>query len=169
MQPPKSVKSASPVSRDLLAWPGGGEVLVLLADAAVLRSIPSPSLFRSIPPPFNVSQTTFNAKGNEPGEQRSRTIHSLKIYGDFAKRGRVPLAPGTIFRCTSQVSDRYRSSAEAASEQLRLMKEAQLLQDQLKRSTQRYARSVGAGRHSPIRHSFWLDLHAAGSIVPSAQ
>lgn len=41
--------------------------------------------------------------------------------------------------CTSrgQVSDRYRSSADAASEQLRLMKEAQLLQDQLKRSEAR--------------------------------
>lgn len=35
------------------------------------------------------------------------------------------------------MSDRYRSSAEAASEQLRLMKEAQLLQDQLKRSEAR--------------------------------
>lgn len=36
-----------------------------------------------------------------------------------------------------KVSDKYRSSAEAASEQLRLMKEAQLLQDQLKRSSAR--------------------------------
>lgn len=39
-----------------------------------------------------------------------------------------------------EVSDRYRSSAEAASEQLRLMKEVQLLQGQLKRSTTRCGR-----------------------------
>lgn len=38
----------------------------------------------------------------------------------------------------NQVSDRYRSTAESASEQLRLMKEAQLLQDQLKRSRARW-------------------------------
>ena len=53
---------------------------------------------------------------------------------------RLPRAQ--TLRYTSQVSDRYRSSAEAASEQLRLMKEVQLLQDQLKRSTQRYGRSI---------------------------
>ncbi|CAN0540170.1 unnamed protein product [Ectocarpus sp. 12 AP-2014] len=40
-------------------------------------------------------------------------------------------------RLQVQVSDKYRSSAESASEQLRLMKEAQLLQDQLKHSNER--------------------------------
>ncbi|CAM9563027.1 unnamed protein product [Scytosiphon promiscuus] len=40
-------------------------------------------------------------------------------------------------RLQVQVSDKYRSSAESASEQLRLMKQVQLLQDQLKRSNER--------------------------------
>ncbi|CAN0227374.1 unnamed protein product [Pylaiella littoralis] len=40
-------------------------------------------------------------------------------------------------RLQVQVSDKYRSSAESASEQLRLMKELQLLQDQVKPSNER--------------------------------
>eukprot|EP00903_Cladosiphon_okamuranus_P021611 g19872.t1 len=40
-------------------------------------------------------------------------------------------------RLQVQVSDKYRSSAESASEQLRLMKEVQLLQDQLKNTNER--------------------------------
>lgn len=47
-----------------------------------------------------------------------------------------------------QVSDKYRSSAEAASEQLRLMKEAQLLQDRLRQSTSRCERSPTSGSPS---------------------
>ena len=42
-----------------------------------------------------------------------------------------------MIRARVQVSDKYRSSAESASEQLRLMKEAQLLQDQLKQTNER--------------------------------
>lgn len=85
--------------------------------------------------------------------------------------GLLRLLRERILRCTSQVSDRYRSSAEAVSEQLRVMKETQLLRDQLKQSTQRYGRSLWAGtpRFRPVFVLFSALLELLFSLSLSSQ
>ncbi|CAM9264942.1 unnamed protein product [Ascophyllum nodosum] len=67
---------------------------------------------------------------------------------------------GELQRLHMQVSDKYRSSAEAASEQLRLMKEAQLLQDQLRHCKGSLEKLQGEHRATLARCATLEDGHA---------
>lgn len=112
----------------------------------MVRAAPQPRLLHTPrqPPLKCTSRYTHHAivVNSDPDEGKSRDHALSQVLRRFRITGPVPLVPGTnvALFCMPQVSDKYRSSAEAASEQLRLMKEAQLLQDQLKQSTQRYGR-----------------------------